>query len=134
MRIHVFGSDYEGDNIGFRLAEDLSGLEGIEFIRVDDPVELASADRLIIMDAAEGIEEPVLLEGADRLVQSGITTLHDFDLGYFLKLSEKLGGKKKLTIIGLPMHGDYEAVKKHVRELLQGLRGSSSRQSARQKQ
>ncbi len=132
MRIYIFGSEYEGDSIAFRLAEDLKELSGIEFIRVDDPVELTSDDEIVIMDAVKGIDKPEIFSGIDRLEQSGISTLHDFDLGYFLKLSEKLGKKKNITIIGVPMTGDYVEVRNRVRELLLGLKGSSSRPSARQ--
>jgi len=49
-----------------------------------------------------------------KLKTRSIMSMHDFDLGYFLRLLEELGTPKKVKIIALPQNGDPQALSRQV--------------------
>ncbi len=121
MRIHVFGSYYEGDYIALKLAEQLKRESKHEFVFSKDPTELIYEDNIIIMDAVKDIDKVTLFWNVDDLKESNICSAHDLDLGYFLKLADNMGMKKNVTIIGLPMKGDFDRIRQQVMDSLQRL-------------
>jgi len=126
MKIHVFGSDMEGDDIAPRIAEDLKNVMDDEFVYSNDPTDLMEEDNIIILDAVKDLTEVRIFTNVDDFADMRISSLHDFDLGFFLKLAEKMDMKKKITVIGLPMQGDYEDIKKQAMGALQDLKGTGA--------
>jgi len=111
MKIHVFGSDYKGDDIAPRVAADLKNIMDDEFIYSNDPTDLMEEDEFVVLDAVKDLQKVTIFTNVDNFADMSISSLHDFDLGFFLKLAHSMGMKKKITVIGLPMEGDYEQIK-----------------------
>ncbi|MFH1211949.1 MAG: hypothetical protein V1659_03400 [Candidatus Woesearchaeota archaeon] len=116
----VFGNPkLEEDNLALKVSKELK-LEGFTFI------ECASADSLlyfvdkdfIILDVVKGAKKTMLIDDVERLKQHKIVSLHDFDLGYFLKLLDKLGKLKNTKIIGIPQQGNIEEIREDVVKIL----------------
>ena len=131
MKVFVFGSDYAGDNIGYRVAEELKHELDFDFIHSNDPSDLLYEDKVVIMDAVQGLKEVRVFHDISDLKAMNISSLHDFDLGFFLRLSERMGMRKKVTIVGLPMEGDLDRIREDASESLQELKGSYVRSLAR---
>jgi Ni,Fe-hydrogenase maturation factor len=114
MKIYCFGNEFlENDSLAKKIADDIK-IEGVEFIKCSSPEEIFQEPEkeILIMDVAKGIGEPILIEDVDQLKNNNIVSLHDFDLAFFLKLMKKIGKLKKVKIIGIPMRGDKEEIKK----------------------
>lgn len=58
---------------------------------------------LNIIDTIEGIDRVVLLTDIDKIRRSPVVSMHDFDLGYSLKLLKKLKLLDSVKIFGVPM-------------------------------
>jgi hypothetical protein len=77
---------------------------GIEFKEFDPSENLEKEGRdLKIIDTAEGIEKVTLFTDIDSIKVSRICSLHDFDLGFSLKLLKKLGYLDSVRIFCVPM-------------------------------
>jgi Ni,Fe-hydrogenase maturation factor len=103
MKILCFGSKLvENDDTAFNVCELLKNdFEGVEFILCDDPSEiLEHYDGAIILDVVKGIDHVQFIDD-DLLKDRNLYTLHDFDLGFFIKLVRSIGGPKT-KILGLP--------------------------------
>lgn len=121
-KIYCFGNPLlEEDNLSLRLADELNGkLKGIEFVRCESPDFLLGLDEkeIIILDAVRGLKKPAIIEDMNKIIPTKSTTSHDFDLGTVLKLLKETGQLKKVKIIGLPMDGDENKIKKELAGLL----------------
>lgn len=58
---------------------------------------------LRIIDAVQGIKNPIIITNPDKLKTEKITSMHDFDLAYNLKLLMQTGKIKSVRILGLPL-------------------------------
>ncbi len=88
-------------------------LPGMKFVHCASPEEilLYKNQDIIIMDAAKGIDVPREI-GLNEIRSTRIAGLHDFDLGFFLKLLEKTGKIPSLKIVAVPQRKrDDELVK-----------------------
>jgi hypothetical protein len=122
MKIYVFGSRHNGDHIAFKVAKDLEGSH--DFVFSNDPTDLMYESNIVIMDAVKGIKEVTIFYNAKDFQLGGIVSLHDFDLGYFLKLAERLRLEKRITVLGLPMEGNFEVIRKQAADSLRQLQDS----------
>lgn len=102
MLILAFGSlnDKQAWIVADKLKHEMPEMEIIKTSNVEDILD--ADEELIIIDAVRGIKKPCLL-GIDDLKDRRISTLHDFDVGFFLKLMKRAGKLKKIKIIGIPM-------------------------------
>jgi len=83
----------------------------IDFIELDPNENLKPVNKeLIIIDTIEGIDEVTVIDDIDKIQTTPLYSLHDFDLGFNLKLLKKIGTLEKVTIFGVPMEGDETAV------------------------
>lgn len=73
---------------------------------------------LNIIDAVEGIGRVTLITDIDVIRQPKALSMHDFDLGYNLKLLKKLGLIDSVRIFGVPMKITKEAAFKQLSELI----------------
>ena len=121
VTVLCFGNEFlKEDCLAKKIADEIK-LEGFEFIKtdnVDDILNYANSDELYIMDVVENIKKTILIKNIDDLKSSKICTLHDFDLGFYLKLMKEIGKIKEIRIIGIPQEGDAEKIKKEVRDML----------------
>ena len=76
----------------------------VDFI-IADPLENLKLieGELIIIDTVEGIKKVTLINDLEKIRTEKIYSLHDFDLAFNLKLIQKIGKLKKVTIFGVPM-------------------------------
>lgn len=104
--IHVFGNPLlDFDNLPIKLAPKLKKLfPDINFI-IQDPNENlkpARSGKLVIIDTVMGIKQVTIIGDIEKLEISKIYSMHDFDLGFNLKLLKKIDRLKKATIFGVP--------------------------------
>lgn len=108
MKILVFGNELvELDSLALRLLPRLKKefLE-IDFFEADSTESLQEHGRkLNVLDVVLGIENVRVLdlEDFEKLQTSKIFSMHDFDLGYNLKLLKKMNLIDSVRIICLPM-------------------------------
>ncbi len=104
--IHIFGNPLlDFDNLPLRLAPELrKAFPGIDFVITDPNENLKPAnEELIIIDTIEGIRKVTVLDDIKKIQTQKLYSLHDFDLGFNLKLLRKIGKLRKIKIIGVPM-------------------------------
>jgi hypothetical protein len=109
-----FGNPYlEIDNKVVNVVDSL-GIEGVKFVKCRNPDDILNyLDKdFMILDVAKGIKEPVIIDDVSKLNFSNKTSLHDFDLNFFLKLFNEFGVKVK--ILAIPMDFD----EKKIREII----------------
>ena len=122
--IYYFGNpDVQNDNVIFKLIPLLrKEFPKIEFIKKDPNEDLSFDSKYpIILDTAQGIEKAELITDLDSIQLTKSTTMHDFDLGFNLKLLKKLGKIKSVAIIAVPMSsrlGNISNIKKILKSLL----------------
>lgn len=76
----------------------------VEFKEFDPNENLEKEGRnLKIIDTVEGIKEVMIIRDIDSIKTQRVYTMHDFDLGYSLKLLKKLNYIDTVTIFGVPM-------------------------------
>jgi Ni,Fe-hydrogenase maturation factor len=119
MKILCFGNVLvENDDTALKVCELLKNdFAGMEFIICDDPSEiLEHADGAIILDVVKGIDHVQFIDD-DLLKDRDIYTLHDFDLGFFIKLVKGIGGPKT-KILGLPYGKPAQSLLGDVKRIL----------------
>ncbi len=105
MKILVFGNPLvKKDSLPLILLPKLrKEFPDIEFKEIDSTEDLQKEGRgLIILDSAEGIRNVEIL-GLDLVGLDKIYSMHDFDLGYNLKLLEKMKMIDDVRIIAIPI-------------------------------
>jgi Ni,Fe-hydrogenase maturation factor len=94
----------EEDSLPIKLKPELEkAFPDIEF-REYDPMEDLPEDTedLVIIDIIEGLKEPRIFTDIDAFASQKTYSMHDFDLGWSLKLYKKLRMFKTIKIIGIP--------------------------------
>ena len=77
----------------------------IKFIEFDPNDDLEKEGRqLNIIDCVQSIKKVTLITEIDKVVTSKIYSMHDFDLGYSLKLLKKFNYLDNVRIFGVPMN------------------------------
>ncbi len=94
----------EEDSLPIKLKPKLEAkFPDIEF-REYDPMEDLPQDTedLVIVDTVEGLKEPRVFDNIDAFASQTAYSMHDFDLGWSLKLYKKLRMFKTIQILGIP--------------------------------
>ena len=123
MKILVFGNSLEEkDSLALkimpRLREEFPQVEFKEFDPTENLEEEIENGKLRILDVVEGINKVIIIKDIEQLKQDKIYSMHDFDLGFNLKLLHKIGKLKEVEIIGLPMKMKEEEAIEKVKELM----------------
>jgi len=122
-KVLVFGNPYvEEDSLAIKISKDLK-INGFEFIicsSINDIMNLQE-ENLIILDVVENIKKTILIKDINQLQSPRSLSVHDFDLGFFLKLMHETNQLKEIKIIGIPQKGDEEAIKKEIQEIIGNL-------------
>lgn len=116
-KIFCFGNEFvKGDSLAKEICD---SIKGFDIIRCNSPDELLNErGEIIILDVVQGINDVIVFDDLNRLKEQKLTTLHDFDLSYFLQIMKELKEIEKVTIIGIPQKGDKEKIKEQVMKLL----------------
>lgn len=125
----VFGNALlRQDSLPLRLLSRLRArFPEIEFKEFDPNENIESEGRnLNIIDTVEGIKKVTMITSIDRIQSPKIYSMHDFDLGYSLKLLKKLGYLDSVRIFGIPMGAsEGKAFKQLEREIIASLSSES---------
>jgi Ni,Fe-hydrogenase maturation factor len=105
-KVLVFGNEMlKNDSLPLRLLADLGRkFPDIEFKAFDPNDNMESEGREInIIDTVEGIDKVTLVTDIDSIKINRVLTMHDYDLGYNLRLLKKLNYIDSVLIFGVPM-------------------------------
>ncbi len=102
-----FGTkNIEGDHLANDVAKEIKkDFPGVDFASCYDPSDILNYhdyDRIFIIDVIKGIDDVIAIDDLSILKKRKIFTGHDFDVGFFLKIIDRLGKGDKIKIIGLP--------------------------------
>lgn len=128
MKILVFGNPLvDEDSLPLRLIPDLKKkFPEIEFKEFDSVEELQNEGRnLTIIDTVKGIDKVQIIDDIESFELNKIYSLHDFDLGYNLKLMKKAGMIDSVIILGTPIQKDEQRIFKELVILIDGIKISS---------
>ncbi|MBU2561515.1 MAG: hypothetical protein KKD17_04400 [Nanoarchaeota archaeon] len=119
----AFGNPYlNEDSLALHVADAIIAdrVKGIEVVKCLSPEEVLNyTDRdFVIIDVVKDAKDVMLIDDIDRLKAGGMVSLHDFDLGFFLKLMKETGKLESVRIIGVPQKGDIQELKKKVLRIL----------------
>lgn len=111
--IYIFGNPLLAyDSLPVELKPELEKeFPDIDFI-IQDPNENLKPENgeLVLIDTIEGIDKVIAIDDIGKIETRKIYSLHDFDLGFNLKLLAKIGMLKKVLIFGVPMNGGKKKV------------------------
>jgi len=119
MKVLVFGNKYlKEDNFAIEVARELK-LDNINFIFCESPEQILDLNLkdLIILDVVKNLKDVQLIDLED-LQENNIVSLHDFDIGFFLKLLQSSGKIENIKIIGIPTKGNKEKIKAKIIKIL----------------
>jgi Ni,Fe-hydrogenase maturation factor len=94
---------------------------GIEFCELDPTDNFPEEKTLRIIDTVIGIDDVSVIRDVDKIVTGKVYSLHDFDLGFNLKLMKKAGKLRSIHIIGVPAHFDEEKAFRGVSKALRNM-------------
>ncbi len=93
----------------------------IEFVELEPTDSMPEEHTLHIIDTVIGLDKVTVIKDIDKIVTGKVYSLHDFDLGFNLKLMKKTGKIENAYIIGVPAHMNeeeaFEGVKKAVKKI-----------------
>lgn len=105
--IYIFGNPLlPFDNLPIKLAPKFQKrFPEINFIVQDPNENIKPRNReMIIIDTVTGVKKVTVLNNLDKIQLDKIYSAHDLDLGLNLKLLQKIGKLKKITIFGVPQN------------------------------
>ena len=104
--IYVFGNPLvKEDSLPLKLIDKLrKKFPLIEFKDFDTVEDMELEKELNIIDTVKGIKRVELIEDVDKIITDKIYSMHDFDLGYNLKLLKKMKMIDNVRIFGIPMN------------------------------
>ncbi len=122
-KIYVMGNLLvEQDSLPIKILPDLKKeLPNFEFIELDPSEDFPKQKTLTIIDTVLDIKKITLIKDIDKIQLEKICSLHDFDLGYNLKLMKKFGMIEHLNIIGVPDNIEEKEAVKQIKEVITNL-------------
>lgn len=95
---------------------------GIVFDEFDPTENLPdNKDLLIMIDTVKGLKKARIFDDIENFITETSYSLHDFDLGWQLKLYKKLGMIDSVLIIGVPEKGDLKKIAEDVGKIISSL-------------
>jgi len=103
--IYVFGNPLvKEDSLPLKLINKLKKeFPSLQFKEFDTVEDLELEEELNIIDTVKGIKRVELINDIEKISTNKIYSLHDFDLGYNLKLWKKMKMIDKVRIFGVPV-------------------------------
>jgi Ni,Fe-hydrogenase maturation factor len=119
--IYIFGNPlFEFDNLPIKLIPKLKKeFPKINF-KLTDPNENLKPDnkKLIIIDTILNIDKVTVLDDLEKIETQKLYSMHDFDLGFNLKLLKKIGKLNEVLIFGVPQDIEKEEAFKQLVETI----------------
>ena len=116
-----FGSYIEGDNLAFEIYDSLKDkLQDKNLVKCRSPFELAEyleKEDVIILDVVKGIKSVRVFNNVEEFKNTQTVTIHDMDLGFFIKILETVK-KAKYMIIGIPFGKKINEVLEDVTKII----------------
>jgi Ni,Fe-hydrogenase maturation factor len=102
--IYVFGNPLvREDSLPLKLINKLrKEFPSLQFKEFDTVEDFELKKELNIIDTVKGIKKVELIEDIDKIITDKIYSMHDFDLGYNIKLLKKMRMIDKVRIFGIP--------------------------------
>jgi len=118
-----FGNEFvKMDSLPVTLCKKLKNkIPSVEFVNCESPNEImdyADYDDVFILDTVKGIKDVCIIYDLNLLRNRKIFTLHDFDLGFFLKLLNNVKKMKNIKIIGIPVGYQENEAEKKIEKIL----------------
>lgn len=101
----------------------------VAFKELDPSENLPEEEHLVIIDTIINCERVCVLKEIDKIATEPRYSLHDFDLGFSLKLMKKLGKINDVTIIGVPQMIRLEDALEQIGKIIASLLSESARRS-----
>ena len=120
MKVLCFGNLFiKEDNLAVEIGKKLH-VKGVNFeiCKDVDPLLEQDSEEVIILDVVKGLDAPRLFDNLDDFDVRRMFSLHDFDVGFVLRLLQEVGRIKKVRIIGIPQQGNKKLIKEQVKKLL----------------
>ncbi len=104
MTIYIFGNpDLPMDALPVRLVPQLQAKFPQHQFFVKDPNEEWNVpEKLIVIDTVKGIDQVIVFKDLSKFEAAPRVSIHDFDALTQLRLLQKIGKLKEVTIIGVP--------------------------------
>ncbi len=119
MKILIFGNPHlKEDNLAVKVCENLKQqMPELEFGELSNTFQLLNEnlENLIIVDVVQDLNKTQMIN-PEQLSNQNIQTAHDFDAGFFIKLT-----KQKPVIIGIPQQGNVEEITGEVKAFILNL-------------
>ena len=122
-KIYVMGNLLvEQDSLPIKILPDLrKELSDFEFMELDPSEDFPKEKSITIIDTVLDIKKVTLVKDIDKIQLEKICSLHDFDLGYNLKLMKKFGIIEKADIIGVPVNIKEKEAVKQIKKVITSL-------------
>ena len=122
-KIYVMGNLLvEQDSLPIKILPTLrKELPNFDFIELDPSEDFPKEKTITIIDTVLDIKKVTLVKEIDKIQLEKICSLHDFDLGYNLKLMKKFGLIEKVTIVGVPDNIEEDKAVQQIKELITNL-------------
>jgi len=123
-KVYLVGNELvKEDSLPIELKEDLVKMFPNILFEEFDPTENLPEDssNLVLIDTVMGISVPVVFTDIDVFSSQKAYSMHDFDLGWQLKLYKKLKMIEKVSIIGIPMGMEKTLILEKIKPLLESL-------------
>lgn len=126
MNVLCFGQELvEEDELAKKILPELREKNPeVNFIPCPDPLEILShqekEEDFLILDVAN-VPKVTLIDDVNKIKEKKLSTAHDFDLGFFLKLMENFSKNLKIRIICLPQKGNKKEIVREVKKILDNL-------------
>jgi len=125
ITVLCFGNPYvDEDNLAVEIAQEIK-IDGVEFKILQNPDDILNykdQDKLFILDVFRNLDDLIVVKDINKLEENKIFSLHDFDLGFFLKLMKQTGQLKETIIIGIPNGGDKFLLKEKIKDLMESFK------------
>ena len=123
MKIYVLGNSLlEEDSLPMKLLPRIrASFPKTKFIEFDPTEEFPEEEKLVLIDIIEGLQNVRLFEDLDKIQSSPKYSVHDFDLGFQLKLMKKVGKLKEVKIIGVGQNMSEEKAIKELEKIIPNL-------------
>ena len=121
MKIYVLGNPLvKEDSLPIKLIPKLKKeLPNHEIIEIDPSEDFPKQKELVIIDTVINAKKINIITDINRIQLGSIVSLHDFDLGYNLKLMKKFKLIEKVKIIGIPPSYDEEKAIAEIKKIIQ---------------
>ena len=123
FKIYAVGNPLiDKDSLPIRLLPHLKNIfKDISFAELDPSETFPKEEHLILIDSVLNLKEIKILKDIDKIEIQSSCSLHDFDLGFNLKLMKKMGWIKHASVICLPVSIDENEALNKLKEVIPNL-------------